>query len=166
MVLGFLALTMGGALAAEPSSLLTGGWEATETAHEKQQRLQAIDEATADLRVPWRSKVRSRLVERTAPPEELTIEIEGSKVVIASGGHGLRLELGDSPIEVSGRRGKVQVGAEMVGERLIVVARNSNGERTTAYRASGDRLIVEVKMSGSKLTAPLAYVATYARKSH
>jgi hypothetical protein len=51
----------------------------------------------------------------------------------------------------------------MEGERLIVVARSGDGERTTTFRADGARLSVEVTMTGVRLAGPVRYVSTYVR---
>ena len=151
------------ARAAEASSPLAGQWRAAETAEGKQQRLQAIDEATESMGRFRRGKARGRLAEHTSPPETLTIEVEGSKVRIGSGDRGLELELGGPPIEVEGRQGKARLSARMEGERLIVEARSDGGGRTTTYRADEDRLVMEVTMTGDKLAGPLKYVTTYLR---
>ena len=164
VALGLLVFSSGGSRATEPPSPLTGRWQAAITVDEKQQRRQAIEEATANMRPMMRSKARSRLSERTSPPRFLVLEIESPKVMIGSGEDELELELGGVPIEVSGKEGKARVSAKMEGERLIVVARTGKGERTTAYRVNGARLTVEVTMTGSELTGPLQYVTTYARK--
>ena len=163
LALGVLLSPTDGARAAEPSPQLAGSWRAAETADEKKERLQAIDEATRRLRAFQQSMARSRLSERTSPRPSLILEIEGPKVTIASGDRRLELELGGSPIEVSGNQGKARVSARMEGPRLIVVSRGGNGTRTTAYHADGDHLSVEVTMTGSRLAGPLEYVATYAR---
>jgi hypothetical protein len=163
LALAALLLTTGGAHAAEPSSPLTGRWRAAETADERQQRLEAIDEATAHFGGFRRGKARDMLAERTSPPQSLTIEIEGSTVTIGSADHELELELGAAPIEASGDQGKAQLSARMEGEQLIVVADGGKGGRTTAYRADEDAMSVEVTMTGANLAAPLTYVATYVR---
>jgi hypothetical protein len=149
-----LFFTTDAAHGAEASLSLAGRWRAAETADEKKQRLQAINEATRHLGVFRRGKARRRLAERTSPPQSLIIELEGSKVAIASGDRRLELELGRPPIEVSGKQGKAQVSAKMEGPRMIVKARSGDGERTTAYRAKGDRLSVEVTMTGANLAGP------------
>ena len=159
--------TTHGARASEPSwpdgVRLAGSWRAAETADEKEERLQAIDQATGRLRAFQQRQARSRLSERTSPRPSLTVEIEGSTVTLASGDRRLELELGGPPIEVSGSEGRARVSARREGPRLIVVSRNDQGGRTTAYRADGDRLSVEVTMKGSRLAGPLEYVTTYVR---
>ncbi len=152
-----------GGTTAEASSPLAGQWREAITAEEKEQRIQAIDEATRRMNGMRRGMARSRLSERTSPPRKLDIEVEDSKMTIASGGRRLELELGASPIEVSGNDGKARVSARMEGPQLIVVARHGKGERTTAYSANGAHLSVEVTMTGSQLAGPLTYVSTYSR---
>ena len=161
--LGLSFSTTDGARAAEPSSPLAGSWRAAETADEKKARLQAIDGATGRMAGFRQSMARNRLSERTSPRPSLILEIEGSMVTVASGDRRLELELGGAPIEVSGRAGKARVSATMEGPRLIVVSRSGKGGRTTTYRADGDRLSVEVTMTGSQLAGSLQYVSTYAR---
>jgi hypothetical protein len=142
---------------------LAGSWRAAETAAEEKQRLQAIDGVTEEMGRFRRGKARGRLAERTSPPPSLMIEIKGSKVTIASGDRRLELELGGSPIEVSGSEETAQASAKMECERLIVVTRSDEGERTTTYRADGTGLSMEVIMKDDRLVGPLKYVATYAR---
>lgn len=106
LALAILFLTTGTALGAETSVSLSGRWRAAETADEKQERLKAIDEATKHVGVFRRGKARSRLVQRTTPPQSLLIEVDGSKVTIVADDRRLKLELGSHPIEVSGSEGK------------------------------------------------------------
>ena len=110
-----------------------------------------------------RGRARKRLSDRTSPPQSLIIDIEGSKVSIGSGDRRLELEIGGPPVEAKGSEGKAQVGARMEGQRLIVVARSSKGERTTAYDANEARMLVEVTMTATELSRPLKYVSTYNR---
>jgi hypothetical protein len=160
-VLGVAWLLTGSASATESSDSVTGSWHLDTSGDHERQRLEAIDDATEHLRSMQRGRARGRLAERTTPPELLTIELEGSKVTIASGGRELDLELGGSPIEVSGDQGKARLSATMEDGELIVTADGGKGERTTRYRADGDRLSVEVTMTGAMLAAPLTYVAMY-----
>jgi hypothetical protein len=163
LVLGALFSITDIASATEISSPLTGQWQVAETADEKNERMQTINEATGHLASFQQVKARDRLSERTSPPQSLLIEIKGEKVSIASGNGRLDIELEGPPIEVSGRAGKAQISAKMQDSLLIVLARSSGGERTTVYRASGDRLIVEVTMTGARLAKSLKYVSSYVR---
>jgi hypothetical protein len=142
---------------------LAGRWELAGTSDEENQRLRAIDSATEHLPRFQRGRARDMLAGRTAPPQSLTISLEGSTVTIGSAGRELELELGGPPIEVSGEQGKAQLSAKMEGEQMIVSADGGKGGRTTTYRADGDRLSVEVTMKGAKLSQPLIYISTYER---
>jgi hypothetical protein len=163
LTLGVLLSTTTNAIATDTSSPLSGRWRAAETADEKTQREQAVDKATGNLRPMQRSRARSRLTERTSPPQTLTIEVEGSKVTIGSGDRELELELGGSSIEVPGNEGRARISATMEGEELIVVADSGNGERTTKYQADADRLTMQVTITGARLGGPLHFTTTYAR---
>jgi hypothetical protein len=147
----------------EASSPLNGRWRAAETEAEKAQRLQAIDRATERMGPLLRGKARGRLAERTSPRPSLTIEIEGSKLAIASGDRRLELELGGPPLEVAESEGRAQVSAKMEGDQLVVETRGDNGGRTTTYRADGGRLSMEVTMTGDRLAGPVVYATTYVR---
>jgi hypothetical protein len=164
LALGVLFTTTDGVSAAEKPSPLAGHWHSAETADEKMERLKIIDEATGHLGAFLQSKARSRLSERTSPALSLIIEIEGVKVTVASEDGRLEFELGGSPVEVSGSEGKAQVSANMQGALLIISARSIKGERTTAYHASGDRLKMEVTMTGTRLAKSLKYFSTYIRR--
>jgi hypothetical protein len=163
VVLALLMLAAGDAVAAETLPSVTGSWKLATSTDQESQRLEAIDNATKDLRRMQRGRARDLLEKRTSPPQSLEIEIEGSMVTIGSGEREIELELGGTPIEVAGDQGKAQMSATMEGDRLIVVADGGKGGRTTTYSADGDRLSVEVTMTGAMLAAPLTYVATYAR---
>jgi hypothetical protein len=158
-----LLTTAAGAASAETPSSLDGRWELAATADEEQQRLRVIDDATQHLPRFQRGRARDMLAGRTSPPESLTISLEDSTVTIGPGGRELELELGGPPIEASGDQGKAQVSARMEGEQLIIVADSGKGVRTSTYRADGDRLAVEVTMTGAKLSEPLNYVSTFER---
>jgi hypothetical protein len=147
----------------EAPLLVAGHWRAAETEDEEKQRLEAIEEATDDMGRFRRGRARSRLKERTSPPPSLMLEVHGSKVTIVSGDRRLELELGGSPIEVSGNEGAARLSATTENGRLIVVARSDEGERTTTYRAEGAGLSMEVTMTSGRLAGPLQYATTYAR---
>ena len=161
--LGVVLLFAGGAFAIESSDSVAGSWHLDTSGDHERQRLDAIDDATEHLRSIKRGKARGRLAERTTPPEQLAIELEGPKVTMTSGGRDLELELGGPPVEVSGDQGKAMLGATMEGDELIVTADGGNGIRTTRYRANGDHLSVEVTMTAAMLAGPLTYETTYTR---
>jgi hypothetical protein len=163
VVVSVMALTAGGALAAEPASSLAGSWTLAASPDQERQRLAAIDGATGHLRSMQRGRARERLAERTSPPDQLTIGVEGSRVTVGSQGRELELELGGAPIEVSGDQGNARLGATMEGDALVVTADTGKAQRTTRYRADGDRLSMEVTMTGAMLDPPLTYVTIYTR---
>jgi hypothetical protein len=145
------------------SSPLAGSWLLAETADEKKARLQAIDEVTERFGRFMRGRARDRLSERTAPPRNLVIEIEDSKVTIVSGDRRLELVDGGTPIEISGSEGEARISAKMKGPQLIVVVTSSKAERSTVYSTKERNLLVEVTMTAAELAKPLKYVSTYSR---
>jgi hypothetical protein len=148
---------------AEIATLLAGDWRAAETAEEKEQRLQAINEATDGMGRLKRGKARSRLEERTSPPPSLMLEFENSTVTIGNPDRRIELELGGAPIEVSESEEKMRMSAKMEDGRLVLIVLGGTSERTTTYRAVEKNLSVEVIMTSDKLTAPVKYVTTYTR---
>jgi hypothetical protein len=162
-VLGVLLTLSASALAAETSPAVAGSWKLAQSAVEKEQRLEAINQATRHLRPMQRDMVRDRLAERTSPPASLQIEIEGSKLMMSSGENGFELELGAPPVEVPASDGTARASAKMAGDELVFTADGGNGQRTTTYRADGDRLTAEVTMTGARLDQPVTYSTTYLR---
>jgi hypothetical protein len=142
---------------------LTGRWRAAETAEEEELRRKAIDEVTQDLGRIKRGKARDRLLERTAPPPSLMIEVTGSKATIVFGDHRLELELGAEPVEIKGRESRSLVSAKMEGEKLIVVSQTDKGEQTASYWADEKSLSRKVTMTGDQLGGSLTYISTYTR---
>jgi hypothetical protein len=163
LALSLLLPTTENVRAEEASSPLGGSWRSAETSEQKEERLDAIEEATRSVPRFGRGKARGRLEKRTTPPESIVIDLDASKVWIGSGERGLTLELGAEPIEVRGDDGKAQVSATMEGERLVVTARGGKGGRVTTYSADGHRMTVAVTMTGSRLAGPLRYTTTYSR---
>ncbi len=161
LAVGAVLPTMGGPRAAEPASPLAGHWRAAETADEREQRLQAIDEATGRLGRFQRNRARSRLAERTSPPPRLTIAIEESTVAITSGDRRLEVTPGAAPVEIADTQGKARVSAQMDDEGLTLLARAEEGDRTTVYRASGNTLTVKVTMTAPELAGTLKFQSTY-----
>jgi hypothetical protein len=147
----------------ETISPLAGHWRAAETDDEKEQRLGAIERVTEDMGRFKRGKARGRLADRTSPPPRLTIDFEGSQVTIITGGQELVLELGAAPVEISDRDESTRVSAEMVGERLVVVADSEDGARTSTYSAEGDHLSKEVVLNSNRLADELTFTTTYKR---
>jgi len=147
----------------DASMLLAGNWHAAETTDEEKLRLTAIDEVTKHLSRFKRGKARDRLADLTSPPCSLTIEVTDSTVAITSGDRRFEIELGGSPVEVTGTDGTTQMSAAMEGERLVVQSRDDKGGHTVTFQADGDDLSREVTMTSDKLDGPLTYVTTYAR---
>jgi hypothetical protein len=162
-IVAALGLLTGGALASDAPNPLEGQWDLAETADEKSRRMESIDEATKGMRSMQRNMARDMLKERTSPPENLLIDIEGALVTIGSGDKAMELELDGEPISVPGSDGKAKVSATMDGDKLIVTADTGKGGRTTSYRADGDRLTVDVSMTGGRIDGPVEYSTTYVK---
>jgi hypothetical protein len=107
---------------------------------------------------------RSRLEERTSPPQNLIIEIDGEDVTIDTENGRVTLELGGSIVNISGSQGEAQVRAMRQGPELIVMTRSAKGKRRTTYRVNENLLTMEVTMTGTRLPGSLKYVVSYFRK--
>jgi len=140
---------------------LSGHWRAAETKVQEEQRHDAIDHVTEDMGRFKRGKARGRLKEQTSPPAELVIRMTDSTVTLNAGDQHIEFELGGDPIEIEGRNGSSSTTAKVDGDRLVVRYSGDKGERTVAYQADGEDLLVEVTMTGDKLDGPLTYITTY-----
>ncbi|MCF8131329.1 MAG: hypothetical protein K9N10_22700 [Deltaproteobacteria bacterium] len=162
--LSALFLPTDGTCDTETPSLLSGHWQAAETVDEKEKRLRTIDELTGKMSGFQKGMARSRLEERTSPPQNLIIEIDGEDVTIDTGNGRVTLELGGSIVNISGSQGEAQVRAMRQGPELIVMTRSAKGKRRTTYRINENLLTMEVTMTGTRLPGSLKYVVSYFRK--
>ena len=162
--LSALFLPTDGTCDTETPSLLSGHWQAAETVDEKEKRLRTIDELTGKMSGFQKGMARSRLEERTSPPQNLIIEIDGEDVTIDTGNGRVTLELGGSIVNISGSQGESQVRAMRQGPELIVMSRSDKGKRRTTYRVNENLLTMEVWMTGTRLPGSLKYVVSYFRK--
>jgi hypothetical protein len=135
-----------------------------ESADEKKERRRIIEELTGQLSGFQKGMARSRLEERTSPPQNLIIEIDGEEVTIDSGNGKVTLEFGGSIVNISGSQGEAKVRAMRQGHELIVMARSAKGKRRTTYRVNENILTMEVMMTGSRLPGSMKYVVSYFRK--
>lgn len=145
---------------------LSGTWRYLGGDAERDQRYAAVDRATAEMGVLTRGPARRQLRERTAPTPELTLRDEGDRVTITGGGHRIALRTDGSPTRAAGQTGEGTLQATRRNGQLVVTARgDSGGTRKTTYHLSDDgrQLILEVQMSGGRLSAPLHYRVTYRR---
>lgn len=145
---------------------LSGTWRHTNTAAEQQRRHQAIDRATDDMNVFMQGAARGRLREATDPAPELTITDDGAQVVLSARGRRITLTTDGTARRVSGENGSGTLAARRRNGRLVVTGRGDNGTRTTFYQLSEDgrRLVLEVRMTSDRLSAPLRYRATCVRR--
>ncbi|MEM1178471.1 MAG: hypothetical protein AAGM22_09010 [Acidobacteriota bacterium] len=142
---------------------LEGSWQLEETEVEKEQRSQAITQATRSLSRAVQARARQRLNQRVAPRDEVTIDFEGEVVALTVGREAVELELGGEAVEVKGDGGKALMSAQMDGPRLVIEVRGQRGQRTTTYAATDDRLRVEMSMVTSRLSLPVEFSSSYAR---
>lgn len=140
---------------------LNGRWQLAETADEKKQRLQSIDRATRSMPGPMRDRARGRILQRTAPRQELSLDVRGSTLTLIAEGERFELEVGGPAVEVQGPEGKAEMEARMDGEHLLIEVRAGEGRRTTRYLPGEDRLMVEFTLKGRRLSAPVQFRATY-----
>lgn len=84
-------------------------------------------------------------------------------MTIITGDVEFELELGAAPIEISVRGESTRLSAEMVGERLVVVADSEAGARRSTYSVEGDHLSKAVVLTSDRLAEELTFVTTYRR---
>ena len=141
----------------------SGVWTYAGKPDEGKRRRAAIEAATKDLSFFIRGTARGRLEERTAPPDRLTIAIEGDRLAISNGRDELSLRFDAEPVtrEKNGRKGKLSARCE--GGRIVVVTEGKKGRREATYTLSPDgrQLTLSARMAGERLSAPLDYESTY-----
>jgi hypothetical protein len=144
----------------------TGVWQLVNDAGETRKRLQAIESVVAEMSVFVRGTARERLLERTAPPGELRLVVQGDRLDLSRGDGKLSLRFGAKPKTVgkNGKRGTVS--ARYADGRIVVASEGEGGKVVNTYSLSpdGKRLVMSVRMTGKKLPAPLAFQSSYARR--
>lgn len=144
----------------------TGVWQHAKRADEEQQRQSAIKKATEDMSIFIRGTARDRLREKTAPPSELTLKVTGEDFTIVNQDRTVSLRLNGKPVtrEKDGKR--VTLSARSVRNQIVLVSKGEKAERTNTYTLSKDKmqLTMSVKMTGERLSAPVAYKASFKRK--
>jgi hypothetical protein len=157
-------LVPGEVAAQEPT--ISGTWRHLDLSAERESRYLAIDRATESIGGLMRNGARSRLRDATAPESELTIEDEGQRVTLVSGGRRVVVSTDGASTRVSGDSSAGTMTATRRDGRLVVTVRSDDATRTTVYRLSADgaRLTLEVRLTSGRLSGPVAYHVTYARR--
>lgn len=145
---------------------LAGTWQYAGGGEENARREAAIATSTEDLSRMVRGRARSRLGERTTPAPRIAITVSGPAVTLSGPSGSLALTIGGPAVQVSGDAGGGQARATRQGGHLVVTIRGESGVQTTTYRVSedGSRLVLQVQMSGERLSVPLRYRLTYRRR--
>lgn len=153
-----------GVAAQEP--MLSGTWRHLDLSAEQESRYSAIDRATESIGAFMRGGARSRLRDATAPDAQLTIEDEGERVTLVTGDRRVVAATDGSSIPVSGESGRGTLQVTRTEGRLVVTLRTDDATRTTVYRLSpdGTRLTLEVSLTSGRLSEPVRYRVTYARR--
>ncbi len=145
---------------------LAGTWQYAGGGDENARREAAIETATEELGRMIRGRARERLGQRTTPAPRLQIALDGDAVTLTGANGTLALTIGGPTVSVSGANGGGQARATRRGGHLVVTLRGDNGVQTTTYRPSDDgtRLVLQVQMTGERLSTPLRYRLTYRRR--
>lgn len=145
---------------------LAGTWQYAGGGEENARREAAIETATEELSRMIRGRARARLGERTTPAPRIAITVNGPSVTFNGPRGSLALTVGGPAVRVSGDAGGGQARATRQGGHLVVTVRGDNGVRTTTYRVSEDgrRLVLNVQMTGERLSTPVRYRLTYRRR--
>ncbi len=149
---------------AQPS--LTGTWQNLNAETERQQRQRSIRLATEDVGRLMRGHVRRRLLDRTAPANQIEIAASGNRVELSNGEVSVTLTLGGDAVRVQGPRGSGQAQARQVEGKLVLRVEGDNATRTTTYTLSedGQRLVLDVRIDVAGLSSPIRFQVTYERR--
>jgi hypothetical protein len=150
--------------AQEPT--ISGTWRHLDVRAEQESRYQSIDRATESIGGLMRGGARSRLRDATAPEAEITIQDEGERVALATGGRRVVVSTDGSSTRVSGESGGGTMRATRRDGHLMVTVCSDDATRTTVYRLSPDgaRLTLEVSLTSGRLSEPVRYRVTYTRR--
>ena len=154
----------------EGSQCLARGWSGvwlhTADAQEQQQRQRAIEAATQDMSTLFRGTARKRLDERTAPPRELTLAVEGDRLELSRDGNTIALRLGAKPVTVESNGQRGALSARCDGDRIVVNANGDGGGRLTTFTLApdGQLRMQSVRMINERLSGPLAFQLSFRRK--
>lgn len=166
LVLVFSALPVEAAEPPAGPAAFHGVWVHAGEAEDGEARLKAIDALTEEVPKLFRAKARKGLREKTTPPRELKLELEGDLITLTGKGESVTLRLGGPPVAVERGERKGKLAARFDGERIVVEGAGKKGTRVTTYALStdGTRLRVSVRMVPKRLSEPLVYGTTYRRQ--
>lgn len=152
--------------AAAQDATLSGTWRHRGGEAERERRHRAIDGATENMGLIMRGTARDRLRSATAPRPELTIQDQGNRVTITTGGRTTALPTDGSVTRPSGDSQGATIRAQRRDGRLVVTAQRDGGTRTTRYHLSedGQQLTLFVRVVNERLSAPLRFRLTYRRR--
>ena len=167
LVLGTVAAPAAAQNTPSKQDSFTGVWRSKADKREKQQRLKAIEAATADMSIFIRGTARKRLGKGTAPPARMRLVVEGKRFTVARDGKSFSLQLGANPITVKKDGKQAKVSARREGATIVVESQGEKGRRVTRYALSSDGtcLTMSVRMRGKKLSGVLAFKATFRRQA-
>ena len=151
---------------AQPAPDPSGDWDLAATAQEDARREAAVETALEDFPRLFRGRAREGLTRMTTPRAELHIQVRGERVELrGDGGPAVTLRIGggEREVEHEGRVGHIRA-TEQDG-KLVLRMRGENGTRTTTYLVSEDgrRLVLQIVLTGERLSSPLRYRVTYER---
>jgi hypothetical protein len=152
---------------AAQGATLTGTWYHAENATEREQRYNAINQATENMNALARGRAREMLREKTAPLRNFTLTDEGDQVTLSMRGRRVTFTTDGSPTRATGERGAGTIQSLRQKGQLVVTIRGKTGTQTTAYHLSDDkkRLTLDISITGGKLPKPVRYQVTYISRS-
>jgi hypothetical protein len=144
---------------------LSGTWRLATSEAETAERRASIEAATDELSFFIRSRARSRINERTAPPASLSIRVTGDRVELTGNGRTIVVTVGGPAVAVEGEDGRGEVRASRHRGHLRISMAGEGGSQTRTYLLSddGQRLVVHVRMTPERLSTPIVFRATYRR---
>lgn len=152
-------------LAVQSPKDFTGTWKLQETAAQTNQRIKAIENATASFSRFMRGRARDAMNKKTAPPKELKMVDAGSQLKISKSGREFVVGTDGKPAAVvfDGKNATMQAGKRE--GKLIVVVRMNEMTKTTICELSvdGQTLKQQTEISSTKLATPIRFTNYFRR---
>ncbi len=169
LLYGLLCLAAGlpGTAAAEESPL-TGTWSYSGGEEQKQQRLDAIDEAIQHLPRLFRGIARKRLRRSALEPIRYTVRDHGETLTISlDDGPSRTTPVDGTPVtfEDAERGEPLVLTRTRQGNTVHSVGRVGEGTASSSFHFEGDRLDVEIALAAKQLPEPVRYTLSFRRES-
>lgn len=145
----------------------TGTWVYSGEKSEETLRLKVIAQATEDMPSFIRRIAQRKLLQKTSAPKHISLDVTDETFVLTRDGKTITLPLDGKSILVRRKEQRGTAFAYFDGASIVVSGKGDRGgTRSTTLTLTVDekRLVVSTRIVSAKLSAPIVFQHTYARK--